>query len=157
MIRAYLVAAVVMLALDTVWLLAVASPLYRAELGDRIAEQPDLLAGGLFYVGYVAALLWFAVRPGLAAGSVRVAATHGALLGLAAYGTWALTNRAVLAGWPWALVPLDVAWGAVLSAITSGVTVLVARRWSAPSRAEMLSVRGTGRDADSGAHRPGRR
>lgn len=129
-LRSFVVAVVVFLALDSVWLLVVAGPLYRDELGDRIATDPDLLAGALFYVVYLVALLWFAVRPGLAAGSVRAAAGNGALLGLAAYATWALTNRAVLADWPWALVPLDIAWGAVLSAVTAAVTTAVSRRWA---------------------------
>lgn len=133
MIRSFVVAAVVMLVLDSVWLLAVASPLYRAELGDRVASPPDLVAGALFYVVYVGALLWFAVRPGLKDGSARVAAINGAVLGLAAYATWALTNRAVLADWPWALVPLDVAWGTVLSAVTAAVTTTLSRRWGRTS------------------------
>lgn len=121
----YVVCATALLALDAVWLLAVAGPLYRSELGDRIAEQPDAVAGGLFYVLYVAALTWFAVRPGLDAGSARLAAGNGAFLGLAAYGTWALTNRAVLADWPAALVPVDMAWGALLSAVSAAGTVAV--------------------------------
>lgn len=124
----YLVAALVLLVLDAVWLVVVAGPLYRSELGERIAEDPDLVAGAIFYVLYVAALTYFAVLPGLDAGSVRRAAANGAFLGLTAYGTWALTNRAVLTDWPAALVPVDILWGAALSAVTAAVTVAVVQR-----------------------------
>lgn len=127
-VGSFVVAAVVMLVLDSGWLVLVASPLYDAELGDRIAASPDLVAGGAFYVVYLVALLWFAVRPGLAAGSLRTAAGNGAMLGLAAYATWALTNRAVLADWPLALVPLDIAWGVVLTAVTATAATAAARR-----------------------------
>lgn len=120
-----LVTAVLLLVLDAVWLLAIAGPLYRGELGERLAAPPDLVAGGLFYVLYVAAVTWFAVRPGLETGSWRRAAGTGAFLGLTAYGTWALTNKAVLADWPAALVPVDMAWGALLSAVVAGTTVAV--------------------------------
>ena len=124
-VSSFLVASVIFLALDSVWLVAVASPLYRDELGDRIAETPDLLAGAAFYVLYMAALLWFAILPGLRDGSVRTAAVNGAVLGAAAYGTWALTNRAVLTDWPWLLVPVDIAWGTALSAVTAALTVRI--------------------------------
>ena len=126
-VSSFLVASVIFLALDSVWLVAVASPLYRDELGDRIAENPDLLAGAAFYVLYMAALLWFAILPGLRDGSVRTAAVNGAVLGAAAYGTWALTNRAVLTDWPWLLVPVDIAWGTALSAVTTALTVRILR------------------------------
>ena len=123
-----LVVAVVLLVLDAVWLVTVASPLYRSELGSGIAESPDLLAGALFYLLYVAALTYFAVLPGVDAESWRRAAGNGAFLGLTAYGTWALTNKAVLADWPVSLVPVDMAWGALLSAVSAVAAVAVVRR-----------------------------
>lgn len=132
-LSSFLVASVIFLALDAVWLIAVASPLYRDELGDRIAEEPDLAAGAAFYVLYMAALLWFAILPGLRTGALRTAAVNGAVLGAAAYGTWALTNRAVLTDWPWALVPVDIAWGTALSAVTAMLTVALLRSRLTPA------------------------
>jgi len=129
-LRAIPLVAVLLLVLDAIWLVAVASPLYDAELGERMAASPDLVAGGLFYVLYVVALAHFAVVPGLRADrAVREVARDGGLLGLTAYGTWALTNKAVLADWPAALVPVDIVWGAVLSATVSVVAVVAGRAW----------------------------
>ena len=39
---------------------------------------------------------------------------RGALFGLAVYGVYNLTNMATLAGYPWAMVAVDAAWGTVL-------------------------------------------
>ncbi len=48
-------------------------------------------------------------------------ATRGAALALVAYGTYDLTNWAVLQGWPVILVPVDIGWGVCLTAVASVV------------------------------------
>ena len=50
-------------------------------------ENINYLAAGLFYLAYVAGIVFFAIAPALAEGSWRKAAFHGAVLGLLAYGT----------------------------------------------------------------------
>jgi uncharacterized membrane protein len=52
----------------------------------------------------------------------------GALLGLIAYGTYDLSNYATLRDWPLALTALDMAWGAVLSAMSATAGYLAANR-----------------------------
>ncbi len=51
--------------------------------------------------------------------STREAATRGAGLGFVAYATYDLTNWAVTAGWPALLVPVDLAWGVLLTTIAA--------------------------------------
>lgn len=131
--RRYAVAALVLLALDALWLGVVATPLYEAELGRLLAPEPDLLPAAGFYLLYVVAVVFFVVDPVLREGpgergSWRRAAGRGAFLGLVAYATWGLTNAAVLRDWPLALVPVDLAWGALLTATTAAVTVAVTAR-----------------------------
>lgn len=111
--------------LDLSWLGLVARELYAAQLGDLLAPRTVVVAAALFYVVYVGGLLHFAILPGLRARSGRVAALQGALLGLVAYATWDLTNLAVIAGFPAALVPVDIAWGASLSAAVSASTTAI--------------------------------
>ena len=118
----YAVAAVVFLALDLVWLTLVAPRLYDHFLGDLLAEEPDVVAAGLFYAIFVAGLVFFAIAP---ATSARTAAGRGAAFGLVTYATWDLTSLAVIEGFPVAIVPIDLAWGALLSAAVSAVTYLV--------------------------------
>ncbi len=76
----------------------------------------------------------FVVLPALERDSVRWALGSGAFFGLVTYATWDLTSLSVLDGFPAALVPIDLAWGAVLSATVCGVTTLVVRRIGTVSR-----------------------
>ena len=101
-----------MLALDLLFLGVVAAPLYDRWLGPLRAAQVNGLAAALFYGMYLGAVLIHAVLP---ASDVGAAAKRGAGLGFVAYATYELTNWAVIAGWPAALVPLDIGWGVVLT------------------------------------------
>ena len=119
---AYLAAFVVFLAVDFVWLSTMAERLYRPALGDMLAAQFRPAPAIAFYLIFAAGLAFFAVRPGLLAGSPLVAMAHGAALGLLAYATYDLTNQATLKSWPTHLTVIDMIWGGVLSAIASGAS-----------------------------------
>ena len=124
----YAVAAVVFLALDLVWLTTVAQRLYDDKLGDLLRDPPNVGAAVAFYALFVAGLVFFVVEPAVRAGAWRRAVLTGAFFGLVTYATWDLTNLAVIEGFPAVLVPIDLAWGAFVSAAVAGVTFLVARR-----------------------------
>lgn len=117
-LRAVLASAVTMLVLDLLWIGVVAAPVYKALLGPLLAPQANALAAGIFYVFYLSFVVW---QGALASRTVGEAAQRGALMGLFAYGTWDLTNWAVIAGFPAALVPIDMAWGVGLTALTATV------------------------------------
>ena len=104
------------MALDLVFLGIVAKPLYDRWLGPLRAPEVFWPAALAFYAMYVGATLRYAVLP---AADARAAARRGAELGFVAYATYELTNWAVLAGWPAALVPVDLAWGVVLTATSA--------------------------------------
>jgi uncharacterized membrane protein len=60
------------------------------------------------------AIVFHAVVPSATTGR---ATRRGAGLGLVAYATYDLTGWAVIAGWPLRLVPIDLAWGVVLTSV----------------------------------------
>jgi len=132
-LAAYGATAVVLLALDLLWLGVIAKSFYRAGIGHLMADSPNLVAGGIFYLLYPAGVLLFAVAPeawhgGLAAPTGLPwshAAVAGALFGLFAYATYDLSNLATLRGWPLHLSLVDIAWGAALTA-----TAAAAGRWA---------------------------
>lgn len=124
----YLVAVVTFLVLDLLWLGVVAARLYDELLGDLLAEEPNALAATAFYALFLVGLLHFVVHPAATERSLRRAARDGALFGLVTYATWDLTSLAVLAGFPAALVPVDLAWGALLSASVATVTTAMSLR-----------------------------
>ena len=113
---AYGVTAIVFLGLDYVWLAWVAKDFYARSLGALMREAPDFMAAGVFYLFYVAGIVFFAAMP---AESWKGALARGALLGLLAYGTYDMTNLATLKGWPWRMAAVDMAWGATLTALAA--------------------------------------
>lgn len=124
----YLVAAAVFLVLDLAWIGFVAQGLYERFLGDLLADEPNVAAAVLFYVIFLAGLVFFVIAPAVEQGSLRSAMLRGAAFGLVTYATWDLTSLAVIEGFPVAIVPIDIAWGAVLGATVSTVTCYVWRR-----------------------------
>jgi uncharacterized membrane protein len=145
-LQLYAVAAVLFLVIDLVWLSVIATPLYDALLGDLLAEQPNALAAALFYLLFLAGLVHFVIGRAVAEGSLRRAVLDGGFFGLVTYATWDLTSLAVLADFPAALVPIDLAWGAVLAAAVSAGTFLVHRRFLAGTR----GVGGSAQEASPG-------
>lgn len=116
---AWAAASLTALALDMAWLGGAAAGFYRRQAGHLMAERPDPLAAGAFYLLYGWGVWFFAVRAERARAGARHAALRGALLGLFAYGTYDLTNLAVLKGWPPLLAFVDMAWGGLLTAASA--------------------------------------
>ena len=132
-LAAYAACAATLVAIDMVWLGLIAKALYRAGIGHLMAESPNLVAAGAFYLLYPIGLLAFAVLPGAspvagwAAESAPLAraAVAGALFGFFAYATYDLSNLATLKNWPVQLALIDIAWGTFASGLAT-----VAGRWA---------------------------
>ena len=128
------VAALVFAVIDVLWLSTVAADVYDEQLGSLRAESTNVTAAVLVYVVLVAGLVHFAVHPAVEAGSWRRALGTGAAFGLVVYGVYELTNLTVVRDWPVGLVPIDIAWGTVLSACVSVATYAVVLRLPAWAR-----------------------
>ena len=111
----YAAIAVVMIALDLLWLGVIAKPLYQQGIGHLMAEQPNVPVAVLFYALYTLGLLLLAVLPNAAEPGWRKTLGTAALFGFFAYATYDLTNLATLKGWPVGLSLLDMAWGTFVS------------------------------------------
>ena len=121
----FIATAVIFAALDFVWLSLMGPRLYQGEIGELLAKSVRLAPAIAFYVTYVAGLVFFAVRPGLAAGSVATAAISGAVLGFVAYATYDLTNQATLPVWPTKVTLPDLAWGTAVSAASAAAATAI--------------------------------
>lgn len=122
---AYLATLVVFLAMDAVWLGAMTTALYQPAIGHLMAATVDWRAVAIFYPLFVAGLVHFAVAPALRGGRPRLAFAQGACFGFLAYATYDFTNQATLRDWPWFITVIDLAWGAVVSGVSSGIAALV--------------------------------
>jgi uncharacterized membrane protein len=85
-------------------------------------------AAGAFYVLYVTGLMVMVIWPAVQGGSVGQAILYGAVLGLVAYGTYDLTNLAVMKGFTTRIAMIDLAWGTVLTGAVSGLVTAIGTR-----------------------------
>lgn len=128
-IIAYIAAALAFGALDAVYLRWAADNLYRPAIGPILAEEFRMGAAAAFYLVYIAGMVWFAVRPGVESGSVGTALLNGALLGGLCYATFDLTSQAVMKVWSTHVSVIDIAWGALATALASGAACWAALRF----------------------------
>jgi uncharacterized membrane protein len=124
---AYGATALVFAVLDFVWLTQMGEAVYRPALQELMAPEVNYPAAVLFYVVYIACVVFLAVRPAVQAGSLSVAFVNGAVLGLCAYATYDLTNMATLKVWPVHVAALDVGWGTVLTAVAASAGYLASK------------------------------
>ena len=116
---AYAAIALVMVALDLLWLGVIAKPLYQQGIGHLMSERPNIAVAVLFYLVYAVGLVVFALalQPAGAPWSRTLAAA--ALFGFFCYATYDLTNLATLKGWPIGMSLADMAWGVVVSTVSA--------------------------------------
>ena len=118
---AYITVIIAMFVLDLIWLSQIAQPLYQAGIGHLMAAEPKLGYAALFYLVFVFGLMWFAVRPNVAAQGLKSAFMAGAVFGFFVYASYDLTNLALLKDWPLKLSLIDMTWGTILSGICAAI------------------------------------
>ena len=128
-IIAYVAAAIAFGILDAMWLGWAGNNFYRPNIGSLMADEFRITPAIVFYLLYVAGMVYFAIRPGLANG-VGSAALNGALLGAMCYGTWALTNQATLKVWPTHVTMTDITWGAFATGTAAAVATWITGRFA---------------------------
>lgn len=122
----YAVTAIVFLGLDVLGIRLIIRPVFDRHVGHLLAEPLRMGPAALFYLAYVAGLLWFVSAPALKAGAPLQALWGGMILGFLCYGTYEMTNYATLADWSLEQVVVDGLWGTLLTgfAAWAGVAAL---------------------------------
>jgi uncharacterized membrane protein len=118
-IISYLLTTIVFFAIDMVWLGFVAKNIYRKYLGTFLSDTVNWTAAIIFYLIFIVGIFIFVINPAVKEQSVVRAVVLGAIFGLITYATYDLTNYATLKGFPLNIVFIDLAWGAVLTALVS--------------------------------------
>ena len=118
-VKQFLACMVGFMILDGIWLGVVMTSFYRDQLAPiaRMADgalAPNWTAAFFVYVALGVGITVFVLPR---ATDSLSAATSGALFGLVVYGVYDLTNFATLAQYPLAVMFVDMAWGAVATAI----------------------------------------
>jgi uncharacterized membrane protein len=115
----YLAILVPFVVLDGLWLTTMANVLYKPTLGDILLPSVKLAPAIVFYLIFPLGLIIFATPPAFRAGSVVPALMYGAAFGAFAYATYDLTNLATVRNWTLQIAIVDIAWGALISAIAA--------------------------------------
>jgi uncharacterized membrane protein len=124
-VKMYLIAFIIFLAIDAIWLGLVAPKFYKAQIGHLMADKPNLLAALVFYLLFVVGIVYFVVNPAIEAGEVSKVLVAGALFGFMTYATYDLTNLATLKDWPITVTIVDLVWGTTLSTLIGLFTYLI--------------------------------
>lgn len=119
----FLVTLTVFTLVDLLWLLKVAPKLYRKYIGHLMADKVNIFGAMLFYIVFIIGLVFFVIGPNLQ--NLSQAIFAGAMFGLVTYATYDLTNLATLKGWPVTITVIDLIWGTFVTAVTSGLVVLI--------------------------------
>lgn len=123
----YVLVLVVFLAIDAAWLSNAGKLIYTPEIGNLLRDKPNLVVAFIFYAIYALGLLVFVVQPALAQPGLGKALLLGAFFGLVAYATYDMTNLATMKGFTTRIAIIDMAWGTVLSASVSALSVWLIR------------------------------
>lgn len=113
----YGITAAIFLVLDAIMLSLHMRPLFERFLGDQFLQDIRIVPAALFYLAYVAGLVYLVSYPGLKAGAPVI--LPAAIIGAMAYGTYEFTSYAIMKSWSPLLVVTDVSWGTVLTAASA--------------------------------------
>lgn len=121
----YAITTVIFLGLDAVMLKLHMQPLFQRFLGDQLLTDIRIVPAALFYLAYVAGLIYLVSLPALKTGAPVI--IPAAIIGAMAYGTYEFTSYAIMKSWSPILVANDVAWGTVLTAFSAWAGVAITR------------------------------
>ncbi len=125
--KVYLVAFIVFLVIDAVWLGLVAPKFYKNYLGHIMADKPNLIVALVFYLIFILGLVYFVINPAIEANDISKLLVSAALFGIVTYSTYDLTNMATLKDWPVIVTVVDLIWGTFVSTAVSLITFLILR------------------------------
>ena len=121
----YLITAAVFLILDAIMLTLVMKPLFTRHIGPLMVEPIRVAPAALFYLAYVAGLVYLVSLPAIKTGSPIL--LPALIIGLMAYGTYEFTSWSIMRDWHWQMVATDVTWGGVLTAFSAWAGVTLTR------------------------------
>ena len=120
--------ALIFLVLDIIWLSFAVKSFYRPNIGHLLLDKPVMWAAGLFYLLYVLGIAIIIIQPSLNSNDLNTVIYKAFIFGLVAYGTYNLTNMATIKGWSPSVVFVDMLWGGTLTAFSSYLGILFAKK-----------------------------
>lgn len=107
--------------LDAIWIGGFAKKIYENEIPHLMAKTISAAPAAAFYVIHLAGTVYLVVRPDDHTRTTKQRLIDGAVLGGLAWGTFGMTNAAIMDRFPINVALIDTAWGAFLTATTAAV------------------------------------
>lgn len=121
----YIATLIPLAVLDALWILVVARKFYAEQMGFLFSKSINYSPIFFFYPIYALGVVLLAVLPAVTSGLWTEALWRGAVLGLVAYGAYDLTNHATITNWPLTMTLVDIAWGVIVTALTSVIAYFI--------------------------------
>ena len=128
MLVATLIASIIFLIIDVIWLSYATKSFYRPLIGNLLSDKPVFWAAALFYILYVFGMAIVVIQPCIDSASLFKTVYTGFVFGLVAYGTYNLTNMAVIKGWSPTVTFVDMFWGGSLTAVSATTGLYLAKK-----------------------------
>jgi len=122
----FVIALILILIIDYIWLAKLMNRFYLAELGGLVRTnqrgrfEPVIWAALIVYLALALGITAL-VLP-LAQASIWASFGYGAILGFSIYAVYDFTNLSLVKNWPLKMSLVDVAWGTFLCATVSALT-----------------------------------
>ena len=127
-VLSFFIFSLIFLFIDFIWLSIAQKFIYKPNLPGLLLDKPILWAALLFYIIYSFGVTLIILRPAIFNYSVYDAFWTGLIFGIVAYGTWSLTNMAVLKGWSPLVTLIDIIWGGLLTSTGSALSVFITNK-----------------------------
>lgn len=95
-VKMYVIAFIVFVVIDAIWLIFISKNLYSSELGHLMADKAKLIPAIIFYLIFLVGLVYFVINPAIQSKDLTKLLLSAALFGLITYATYDLTNLATL-------------------------------------------------------------
>ena len=125
---ATLLAALIFLIIDIIWLSFAVKSFYRPNIGHLLLDKPVMWAAAMFYIVYVFGIGVVLIEPSINLDNTFNFLFRAFVFGLVAYGTYNLTNMATVKDWSPSVVFVDMIWGGSLTAISSYSGIFLAKK-----------------------------
>lgn len=127
-LKLYFIALPIFFLIDITWLGLIAKNFYRSQIGALLKPDVNWIAAIIFYLLFLAGLVFFVIAPAVENKQWIQALVTGAFFGLVTYATYDLTNLAVAKDWPLLVTIVDLLWGMTLGAIVATLTYFIAHK-----------------------------
>lgn len=126
--KSLLVSLMVVVFIETVWLVMVANNFYYIFIGHLMNGGINWITQFFLSIIFSCALVYFVVNPAIKDNDFKKLLTSSVLLGLIAYGTYDLTNFSTLRDWPLNITVIDMIWGICLTVLTAIISYFILKQ-----------------------------